>query len=68
MRIRLAQPDSDIPGIAGLVNTFERQPLTVAAVEKWFEHMPPGRITHRMVAVDEIKMPKRFFMSRARFT
>lgn len=53
MRIRLAQPDSDIPGIAGLVNTFEWQLLTVAAVKKWFEHMPPGRITHRMVAVNE---------------
>ena len=53
MRLRLAQPDTDIPGIAGLVNTFERQPLTLAAVQKWFAHMPPGRITHRMVAVDE---------------
>ncbi len=53
MCIRLAQPESDIPGIARLVNTFERQPLTVAAVKKWFEHMPAGRITHRMVAVNE---------------
>lgn len=53
MRIRLARPESDIPGIAELVNSFERQPLAVATIRKWFEHMPPGRITHRMVAVNE---------------
>lgn len=53
MQIRLAHPESDIPGIAKLVNTFERQPLTVATVQKWFEHMPPGRITRRMVVANE---------------
>ncbi len=53
MQIRLAHPESDIPGIAKLVNTFERQPLTVATVQKWFDHMPPGRITRRMVVANE---------------
>jgi GNAT superfamily N-acetyltransferase len=51
MHIRLAEPELDIPGILDIVNAFEREPLGSDAVAKWFEHMPPGRIAHRIVAI-----------------
>lgn len=54
MQIRLARPELDIPGIVEIVNAFEREPLDKNAVGMWFEHMPPGRIAHRLVATGEI--------------
>ncbi len=52
MRIRAAR-ESDCSSVAAVVNTFETEPVTVAAVKQWFDHMPPGRIAHRMVATNE---------------
>jgi ribosomal protein S18 acetylase RimI-like enzyme len=53
MHVRPARPESDIQGIAAIVNTFEREPLALDTVQGWFEHMPPGRIARRMVATDD---------------
>lgn len=53
MCIRLARPESDLPGIAAVVNAVEPEPVSIATVKQWFEYMPPGRITHRMVATNE---------------
>jgi GNAT superfamily N-acetyltransferase len=53
MSIRLARPESDLAGIASVVNAFEREPVSIATVKQWFEYMPPGRIAHRMVATNE---------------
>ncbi len=53
MRIRLARPESDLAGIAAVVNAFELEPVSIATVQQWFAYMPAGRITHRMVATND---------------
>jgi GNAT superfamily N-acetyltransferase len=53
MSIRPAQPESDYPGIAAVVNAFEPESVNIRIVRQWFEHMPPGRIAHRVVAANE---------------
>ncbi|MFN8443531.1 MAG: GNAT family N-acetyltransferase [Caldilineaceae bacterium] len=52
MNIRPARPETDIPGIAAVVNAFESPPVTLEIVQEWFTQTAPGRITQRLVAVD----------------
>ncbi len=52
MNLRPARSASDCSRIAAVVNAFELEPITVATVKQWFEHKPPGRIAHRMVATN----------------
>ena len=52
MYIRPAQPDTDIPAITRLVNTYEPYPLTEQDVGRWFTYSSLGRITHRLVSTD----------------
>ena len=56
MQIRTARIETDVPGIAQVVNAFETYPVTEEQVRGWFEHNPPGRISLRLVAVDEKDM------------
>jgi GNAT superfamily N-acetyltransferase len=53
MSIRPANPETDIEGIAVVVNAFESESVTTEMVKQWFERMPPGRVAHRMVAANE---------------
>lgn len=50
--LRPARPESDIPRIVELINAVEHDPVTDTQVQQWFEHLTPGRITHRMVATN----------------
>lgn len=50
--IRLAQPETDFPAIVGIINQFERVPVTLAQFQQWHAYMPAGRICRRRVAVD----------------
>lgn len=52
MNIRPARPETDIAGIAAVVNAFESAPVTHEIVERWFTQTGPGRITQRKVAVN----------------
>ncbi|HMN59344.1 MAG TPA: GNAT family N-acetyltransferase [Anaerolinea sp.] len=53
MNIRLAQPETDIPAIAALINAYETEPVSPERIRQMIDHMPPGRITQRKVAVDK---------------
>lgn len=53
MNIRLARPDTDLPAITALINAYETEPVSPEAIRRMFDHMPPGRITQRKVAVDK---------------
>lgn len=52
MNIRPARSETDIPGIAAVVNAFESPPVPLEIVQEWFTQTAPGRITQRLVAVD----------------
>ena len=52
MNIRPARPETDIAGIAAVVNAFESPPVPLEIVQEWFTQTAPGRITQRLVAVD----------------
>ena len=52
MNIRTAHPETDIPGIAAVVNAFESPPVTLEIVQEWFTQTAPGRIVQRKVAVN----------------
>ncbi len=49
MQLRLARVESDCPAIAGIVNAYQEGSASIEVVQKWFTHMPPGRIAHRTV-------------------
>ena len=48
---RTALIDTDAESIAHLISAFETEPVSAQTISTWFAHQPPGRITHRMVAV-----------------
>lgn len=50
--IRPIQSEADLPGIAAVINAFEAVPVTVDHVRGWVQTAAPGRICHRMVAVN----------------
>ena len=53
MSVRPAAPETDFPGIAAVVNTFESEPISVETVHQWFTQTAPGRLAHRRVAVND---------------
>jgi len=52
MLIRPLQPETDLQKVVDLVNRFEPEPLSLAAVRRWFERQQPGRRVHAIVATD----------------
>lgn len=52
MPIRPLQPDSDFPKVLELINSFEPEPLSLAAALRWYERKLPGRIIHAIVATN----------------
>lgn len=52
MIIRPVQPQTDLPRIVELVNTYEPEPISLAPVQRWCERVAPGRIIHMIVALD----------------
>ncbi len=52
MELRPARMETDLPGIARVVSAYESAPVTVEDVRRWFLYRSPGRLTHRLVAVD----------------
>jgi GNAT superfamily N-acetyltransferase len=53
MKIRAASVQTDLPAIIDLIQPYEPLPLTIEQVRGWFEYLPEGRITRRLVAVGE---------------
>lgn len=53
MRIRPARIETDIPAVTRLINGYETNPVTDEQVRGWFLKTGPGRITLRLVAVDD---------------
>lgn len=76
MDIRNANVEMDVLRITELINVVEPEPVSPADVRRWFEHLPPGRISRRRVAVNdggqvvgystvvhEAKLPEGFFVT-----
>lgn len=76
MEIRNANLKTDVGRITDLINAVEPEPVSPVDVRRWFEHLPPGRISRRRVAVDddghvvgystivhEAKLPEGFFVT-----
>jgi GNAT superfamily N-acetyltransferase len=53
MKIRPVNIETDLPAIVRITNPHENVPLTVDQVRSFLRYNPPGRIQHRLVAVDE---------------
>jgi GNAT superfamily N-acetyltransferase len=52
--IREANPQTDYPRIAELLNQVETQPITADTLHEWDARVIEGQVRHRMVALDEI--------------
>ncbi len=55
LQIRTANIDSlpELEGIAAIVNQFDQEPSSPEDIRRIFTHLPPGRITCRLVAADD---------------
>lgn len=53
MLIRPINPSTEFPAVVALLNTFEKDPVTVEQFSQWFYMDIPGRILRRRVAVDD---------------
>lgn len=57
IRVRPVCPESDIPGIVRLLNACDPEdPTTIEELRSEFRHTAPGKITLRLVAMDEDDM------------
>jgi len=53
IRIRKADTNTDLEGIAAIVNQFDQTPSSPEDVRRLLTYLPSGRITCRLVAVDD---------------
>ncbi|MFM8322822.1 MAG: GNAT family N-acetyltransferase [Chloroflexota bacterium] len=53
MHIRVADPAQDFPRVVELLNAVESEPIRLQQLHDWHNHMPPGRIVRRTVALDD---------------
>lgn len=51
--LRPATLGEDVAAVARLISTFESEPVSVEQVREWFEYLPEGRVSRRVVAEDD---------------